>query len=101
MDTDVENAFYVHNRHDGSYMKYKRCPRTNLYTYAIEEGKENDVLIHSIVEGESDRFSQIAQTLSKAVRKMQQVLASPSDYDLANAIENNVFGSTLFIRRTV
>ena len=21
MDTDVENAFYVHNKHDGSYMK--------------------------------------------------------------------------------
>ena len=40
MDTDVENACYVHNRHDGSYMKYERCPNTNLYTYVIEEGKE-------------------------------------------------------------
>ena len=30
MDTDVENSFYVHYRHDGSYMKYKRCPITNL-----------------------------------------------------------------------
>ena len=24
MDTDMENAFYVHNRHDGSYIKYER-----------------------------------------------------------------------------
>ena len=54
MDTEVENAFGVDNRHDVSYMKYKQWPRTNLYTYIIEEGKENDVLIHSTVEGESD-----------------------------------------------
>ena len=32
---------------------------------------------------------------------MQQVLASPSDYDLAYAIENNVVGSTPFTRRDV
>ena len=70
MDTDVENAFYVYNRHDGSYMKYIQCPRTNLYTYVVEEGKGNDVVIHSTVEGESDKFSQIDQTQAKAVCKM-------------------------------
>ena len=59
MDTDVENAFYVHNKDDGSYMKYKRCPRTNLYMYVIEEGKENNVLMHSTVEEESNKLSQI------------------------------------------
>ena len=32
---------------------------------------------------------------------MQQVLASPSDYDLINAIENNVVESTFFTRRDV
>ena len=32
---------------------------------------------------------------------MQEVLASPSDYDLANAIENNVVGSTPFTKRDV
>ena len=32
---------------------------------------------------------------------MQKVLASPSDYKLANAIENNVFRSTAFTRRDV
>ena len=49
MDTDVDNAFYVHNKHDGSYMKYTRCPRTNLYTYAIGGVEENNVLLHSTV----------------------------------------------------
>ena len=57
MDTDVENTFYIHNRHDGSYMKYERCPNTNLYTYVNEEGKENNALIHSPVEEESNKFS--------------------------------------------
>ena len=37
----------------------------------------------------------------KVVREMQQVLASPSDYNLANAIKNNVVGSTPFTRRDV
>ena len=32
---------------------------------------------------------------------MQEVLASPSDYDLANAIKNNVVESTLFTRKDV
>ena len=67
----------------------------------IEEGKDNNVLIHSTVEGESNKFSQIDQTQAKAVREMQQVLASPSNYDLANAIENNVVGATAFTRRDV
>ena len=62
MDTDAKNALFVHKIHEVSYMKYKRCLRTNLYTYVIEEVKKNNILIHSTVEGESDKFSQINQT---------------------------------------
>ena len=43
----------------------------------------------------------VDRTRAKAVREMQEVLASPSDYDLANAIENNVVGATPFTRRDV
>jgi len=57
LDTDVENAFFVHNRDDGSFMKYKRCAKSNLYTCVIEEGKEHEVLLHSTVEGESQQPS--------------------------------------------
>ena len=46
MDTDVENAFYVFNRTDGTYMKYTRCATSNLYTYVVGEGEEKDVLLH-------------------------------------------------------
>ena len=101
MDTDVENAFYVHNKHDGSYMKYTRCPRTNLYTYEVGEAGENNVLLHATVEDNEAGYSTIDKTRAKAVRELQEVLASPSDYDLANAIENNVVGATPFTRRDV
>ena len=56
MDTDVENAFYVFAE-DGTYMKFARCKPTNLYTYVIEE--ESEVLTHSTVAGESNKFSNI------------------------------------------
>ena len=67
----------------------------------IEEGKENDVLIHLTVEEASYKFSQINQTRANTVCEMQQVLASPSDYDLANGIANSVVGSIPFTRRDV
>ena len=100
MDTEKENAFYIHNK-DGIYMKYARCPRTNLYTYVVGNGREHNVLLHSTVEEESNKFSQIDQSQAKAVSEMQQVLASLSNYDMANAIENNVVGATPFTRRDV
>ena len=100
MDTGVENAFYLFHRDDGSYMKYTCCATLNLYTYVVRVEEEHKVLLHSTVEGESDKFSQIDQTQAKTVREMQEVMAS-SNYDLANSIENNVVGSTPFIKRDV
>ena len=97
----MENAFYVFNRTDGTYMKYTWCVKSNLYTYVVGEGEENDVLLHSTVEGEGSKFSNINQTRAKAVRELQEVLASPSDYDLANAVKNNIVGSTPFTRRDI
>ena len=58
MDTDVENAFYVLTE-DRIYIRFARCKTTNLYTYVIDE--ESKVLIHSTVEGESNKFSNIDQ----------------------------------------
>ena len=69
--------------------------------YVIEEGKANNVLLHSTVEEGSNKFSQTDQTQTKAVREMQQVLASPSNYDMENAIQNNVVRATPFTRRDV
>ena len=54
-DTDLENAFYVFNRDNGSYMKYTRCAKSNRYTYVIRTGKEHKVLLHSTIEVESEK----------------------------------------------
>ena len=57
MNIDVENAFYVVKRDNGSYMKYMRCTKLNLYKYMIRKGKEHEVLLHSTIEGENKKFS--------------------------------------------
>ena len=44
------------------------------------------MLLHATVEDNEERFSMIDRTRAKAIREMQEVLASPSDYGLANAI---------------
>ena len=67
----------------------------------VGNGREHNVLLHSTVEEESSKFSQVDQSQAKAVREMQQVPASPSNYDMVNAIENNVVGATPFTRRDV
>ena len=102
MDTDMENAFYVLNREDGIYIKYTRCATTNVYTlYVVGVGKESEVLLHSTLEGERNKFSRLYQTSAKAVHELQEMLASPRDYDLANIIKSNVIRSIHFTRRDV
>ena len=98
MYTDVENEYYVFAE-NGTYMKLARSKTTNLYTYVIDE--ESEVLIHSTVAGESNKFSNIDQTRAKAVRKLQELLASSSDYNLVNTVENNAVGSTPFTRKDI
>ena len=99
MNTDVDNAFYVFNREDGTYMKYTRCITSNMYTYVVRFDEESKILLHLTVEGERNKFSYIHQTCTRAVCELQEVLASPSDFDLTNTIENNIIGSTPFTRR--
>lgn len=98
MGTDVEDAFYVFSE-DGTYMKFARFKTTNSYMYVIEE--ESEVLTYSTVASESSKFSSIDQTQAKAVRELQQVLGSPSDYDLANAVKSNVVSSISVTRRDI
>ena len=92
MNTAVENMFYIFAT-NGTYKKLARGKITNLCTYVIDA--EREVVIYSTVEWEGNKFSTTNQTCTKAVRELQVVLASPSDYDLANAVENNVVYSLL------
>ena len=99
MDTAVENAFYVYNE-DGSYIRF--VPASNGM-YCLDVGPNNEPCVMAVqtVKDEQSKFSNIDCTRAEAVRKLQEVLACPSDYDLANAVENNVIGNTPFTRRDV
>lgn len=55
--------------------------------------------MHAIVGGEEIKFYIINKTCAKTVRKLQEVRTSPSNYDLAKAVENNSVGHMSFTRR--
>jgi hypothetical protein len=101
MDTAIKNAFYVFNE-DGSYIKF--IPSNNGM-YCLDIGSDDNnkphVMTIQIVKDEQLKFSNIDCTRAEAIRKLQEVLACPSDFDLANAVEHNITGNNPFTRRDV
>jgi hypothetical protein len=59
------------------------------------------VLVHQTVKGESAHFSVIDCRRASKIRELQEILACPSDVDLANAVEHNVIGNNPFTRREI
>jgi hypothetical protein len=100
MDTAIDNAFYVFNE-DGTYIRFAR---TNNGMYCIDIGADDNdtmVMAHQTVKGESAKFSALDCRRAEKIRDLQEVLACPSDFDLANAVEHNVIGNNPFTRRDV
>jgi hypothetical protein len=58
-------------------------------------------MAHQTVKGESAHFSAIDCRRAANVRNLQEVLACPSDVDLANAVEHNVVGNNPLTRRDI
>jgi hypothetical protein len=58
-------------------------------------------MAHQTVKGESSKFSSIDCRRAEKIRHLQEVLACPSDYGLANAVEHNVIGNNPFTRRDI
>jgi hypothetical protein len=85
---------------DGSYVKF--VPSNNGM-YCLDIGSNNDPHVMAIqtIKDEQSKFSNIDCTWAEGVQKLQEVLACPSDYDLANAVEHNIIGNTPFTRRDV
>jgi hypothetical protein len=101
MDTVTENAFCVFNE-DGSYIKF--IPSINgMYCLDIgsDDNNEPQVMAIQTVKDEQSKFSNIDCTRAEAIRKLQEVLACPSDFDLSNAVEHNIIGNNPFTRRDV
>jgi hypothetical protein len=100
MDSAIDNAIYVFNE-DGTYVRFSKTPN-GMYCINITTDDENKiVLAHQTVKGESAHFSAIDCRRAAKVRELQEALACPSDFDLANAIEHNVIGNNPFTRRDV
>jgi hypothetical protein len=100
MDTAIDNAFYVFNE-DGTYIRFSRTPNG---MYCIDINTDDDdhvVMAHQTVKGESAHFSAIDCRRASKVRELQEILACPSDIDLANAVEHNVIGNNPFTRRDI
>jgi hypothetical protein len=99
MDTAIENPFYVFNE-DSSYVKF--VPSNNGM-YRLDIGSNDDPHVRAIqtIKDERSKFSNIACTQAEGAQKLQEVLACPSGYDLANAIEHNIIGKHTFTRRDV
>jgi hypothetical protein len=99
MDTAIKNAFYVINE-DGSYVKF--VPSNNgMYCLDIGSNDDPHVMAIQTIKDEQSKFSNIDCTRAEGVQKLQEVLACPSDYDLANTVEHNILGNTPFTRRDV
>jgi hypothetical protein len=66
-----------------------------------DDNNEPHVMAIQTVKDEQSKFSNIDCTRAEAICKLQEVLACPSDFDLANAVEHNIIGSNPFTRRDV
>jgi hypothetical protein len=100
MDTAIDNAFYVFNE-DGTYIRFSRTPN-GMYCIDINTDEDEHVMMaHQTVKGESAHFSAIDCRRAAKIRELQEVLACPSDIDLADAVEHNVIGNNPFTRRDI
>jgi hypothetical protein len=100
MDTAIDDAIYVFNK-DGTYIRFGRT-LNGMYCIDINSNEEDHVILaHQTVKGESSHFSAIDCRRAAKMRELQEVLACPSDIDLANAMEHNVIGNNPFTRRDI
>jgi hypothetical protein len=100
MDSAIDNAIYVFNE-DGSYVRFAKTPNGMYCIDITTDDDDHIVMAHQTVKGESAHFSAIDCRRAAKVRELQEALACPSDFDLANAIEHNVIGNNPFTRRDV
>jgi hypothetical protein len=100
MDTAIDNAFHVSNE-DDTYIRFSRTPN-GIYCIDINTDEDDHVVMaHQTVKGKSAHFSAIDCRRAAKVHDLQEVLACPSDVDLANAVEHNMIGNNPFTRRDI
>ena len=100
-DLAIDNAFNVFNE-DGSYIRFRRCPKTLVYSLDITKSS-HQVTTTTVVteEDQKKHYSPLECTRAKAVRDVQHALLCPNDIDLIHNIENNVVGHNDFTKKDV
>lgn len=95
MDLSIDNAYIFDEK--GKYLRFYKCPVTKLYQLDISMLMSCGIMLLAI-EGQENKFSALDCTQTKALRRLQHMLAYPSDYNLFNTIENNVIGNNAYSR---
>jgi hypothetical protein len=100
MDSAIDNAICIFNE-DGSYIRFAKTPNGMYCIDVATDDNKHIVMAHQTVKEESAHFSAIDCRQAAKVRDLQEALACPSDFDLANAIEHNIIGNNPFTKRDV
>jgi hypothetical protein len=100
MDSAIDNAIYIFNE-DGSYIQFAKTPNGMYCIDVATDDNNHIVMAHQTVKEESAHFSAIDCRRAAKVRDLQETLACPSDFDLANAIEHNIIGNNPSTRRDI
>lgn len=67
----------------------------------VEEDCKAPIILHVTVEGGEVILSNTDTALAKAVWELQEVLTSPSNFDLANLVKNSLVNPSPFARRDI
>ena len=101
-NTRIDDAIYVQSKEDGKFLRFRRCPRYNLYYMDIGEGKpDGHCYAFNSVSNNQRNFSIYDQKRAEACRILQEKCGFPSDTDFINDLENGEIPNIDFGRRDV
>ena len=101
-NTRIDDAIYVQSKEDGKFLRFRRCPRYNIYYMDIGEGKpDGHCYVFISVRNNQRNFSILDQKRPEVCRLLQEKCGFPSDTDFINAIENSKIPNIDFGRRDV
>ena len=96
MDYSINNAFYIFDERD-KHIWFYQCPIKKLYCLDVSVSTNGNFLMSAVtINRQEQHFSALDCTCAKSLRKLQHIMACPSNYDLAHAIEHNMIGNNAY-----
>lgn len=82
MDSSIDNVFCIFDE-QGKHVQFYWCPITKLYCLDLSVSTNWGFLLSVVtVNGQEQHFSVLYCTCERSLRKLQHIMAYPSDYDL-------------------